>query len=241
MNENEYQAAVTFLKPPSEMFSKAVIFPKACMVVGMFGEKKTALIQTEMGEDASEFIGEAIGTFPNAVYVIGIGVCYSFIESKHKLGDVLVSQQICNLTNFKFDSDGRVENRGETVGIKGDLNRLFCRDLDHDFNVKKGIEKRSSVVHSGTFLSYPMLLNNKAMRDKFHDEVRTAIGGEMEGGQLIKFVHSSKVKGVIIIKGVVDYADGNKAKDWQFTSAIAALHYAESKLLNEPCLLDEGE
>lgn len=61
------------------------------------------------------------------------------------------------------------------------------------------------------------------MRDKFLRAKSVAIGGEMEGGELLEFHNDQKIKGVIVIKGVADYADGKKEKDWQFTAAMAAL------------------
>ena len=233
VNENEYQAAVTLLEPPNKKFSKAVVFPKVGMVLGMFAKKKTALIQTKAGEGAGDFIEDAIKTFPSASYIIGIGVCFAFDESKCKLGDVIVSEKINDLANFKFDAEGRVEDRGQAIDVDNDLYRIFCQDLIHDPDFKVS-EHRSSRVHSGRIISHAILLNNKEMRDKLHDEVRTAIGGEMEGGQLLKFRQKGKIKGIIAIKGVSDYADGNKAKEWQFISALAALHYTRSKLLLLP-------
>ena len=237
VNENEYQAAVTLLEPPNKKFSNAVVFPKVGMVLGMFAKKKTALIQTKAGEGAGDFIEDAIKTFPSASYIIGIGVCFAFDKSKCKLGDVIVSEKINDLANFKFDK-GRVEDRGQAIDVDNDLYRIFCQDLIHnpDFKVS---EHRSSRVHSGRIISHAILLNNKEIRDKLHDEVRTAIGGEMESGQLLKFQQKGKIKGIISIKGVSDYADGNKAKEWQFISALAALHYTRSKLLFEPSLLPE--
>ena len=239
VNESEYQAATTVLEKPGDMFERAVVFPKGGMVVGMFAKKRVALIQTDVGENAFDFIEDATKTFPNAIYVIGVGVCYSFDDVKYKLGDVLVSEQISNLANMKWDAQGRVENRGQTVHVVQDLHRIFCGDLvqDPDFKVCRS---RSSEVHSGTIISHPTLVNNKDIRDKFHAEIRTAIGGEMEGGQLLRFERKCK-KGIIVIKGICDYADGNKAKDWQFISALAALHYTKSKLLFEPHFRDEGK
>ena len=239
VNENEYQAATTVLEEPGGMFERAVVFPKGGMVVGMFAKKRVALIQTDVGENAFDFINDAIETFPNALYVIGVGVCYAFNNEKYKLGDVLVSEQISNLANMKWDDQGRVENRGVIVHVVHDLHRIFCGDLvqDPDFKVS---QSRSSEVYSGTIISHPTLINNKEIRDKFHAEVRTAIGGEMEGGQLLRFERQRKIKGIIAIKGICDYADGNKAKDWQFISALAALHYTKSKLLFEPHFI-EGE
>ena len=229
VDDNEYQAAVTFLKPPNIIepeFSRAVVYPKVGMVVGMFAGKKTALIQTKVGPGAANFVEEAIESFPSASYVIGIGVCYAFDQSKYKLGDVIVSEQISDLVNSKFDADGKVENRGQTVAVVDDLCRIFCQDLIHDPEFKVS-ENRSSRVHSGTILSHPMLLNSKEMQDKFHNEIRTAVGGEREGGQLLRF---QQKRGIIAIKGIVNFADGSQAKDWHFTSALAALHYTQSKL-----------
>lgn len=238
MNDNEYQAATTFLEKPDKMFERAMVFPKVGMVVGMFGNKRAALIQTDVGENAADFISDAIKTFPNALYVIAVGVCYAFNKKKYKLGDVIVSKQISNLANMKWDADGRVENRGVTENVVHDLHRIFCNDAIQDplFRV---CESRSSEVYSGTIISYPTLINNKQIRDKLHDEIRTAIGGEMEGGQLLRFMRQGKIKGVIAIKGVCDYAE-KKVKDWQFISALAALHYTKSKLIYEPGFIEDN-
>ena len=239
VNENEYQAATTVLEKPGDMFDRAVIFPKGGMVVGMFANKQVALIQTDVGENAFDFIDDAIKTFPNALYVIGVGVCYSFDKEKYKLGDVLVSKQISNLANMKWDDEGQVENRGQTVQVVQELRRIFCSGLVQvPFKVS---QSRRSKVHSGTIISHPTLINNKEIRDKIHVEIRTAIGGEMEGGQLLRFEQKRWIKGIIAIKGICDYADGKKNKEWQFISTLAALHYTKSKLLIERHFVDEGE
>lgn len=72
------------------------------------------------------------------------------------------------------------------------------------------------------------------MCDAFARGNDKAIGGEMEGGQLMKFVKKRKIEGIIIIKGVADYGNEDKAsgKKWQFTAASAALHYTDLKLRN---------
>ena len=239
VNENEYQAATIVLEKPDDMFERAVVFPKGGMVVGMFAKKRVALIQTDVGVNAFAFISDAIATFFNALYIIGVGVCYSFNSEKYKLGDVLVSKHISNLANTKWDCQDRFENRDETVHVVQNLHRIFCRDLVHDPQFKV-CKSRNSEVYSGTIISYPTLIDNKEVRDKIHAEIRTAIGGEMEGGQLLWFQQKRKIEGIIVIKGICDYADGNKRKDWQFISALAALHYTKSKLMNEPQFLDKS-
>ncbi len=44
VNENEYQAATTYMKPPTDNFDRAVLFPRANMVVGRIGGIKTVLL-----------------------------------------------------------------------------------------------------------------------------------------------------------------------------------------------------
>lgn len=237
VNENEFQAATTFLKSPNDLFKKAVTFPMNCMVLGMFAKKKTALIQTGVGDKAGKFIEKALTEFPKTVYVIGVGVCFAF-KSKENciLGDVIVSEKICTLANSAIG--GKVEDRGETIEVVEDLQAIFCRTLNQhqEFIVCK--EGRVSKVHSGTITSFPHVVKDATFRDKLLEAVPVAIGGEMEGGQLLKVKkEKSEIKGVIAIKGVVDFADKDKSKGWQFISARAALHYIECKLLNERSFL----
>lgn len=238
VNENEYQAATTFMSSPDDkMFSRAVVFPQNAMVVGMFGKTqiKTALIQTEPALNMEEYVIDALKAYPNAHYVIGVGVCYAYDSSTKKFGDVVVSEKIADYTNFKvkYDEEGKMafEDRGETISVIHHLHKTFCLNKEYFPGYPVTADKsRVSRVHSGTLISPPILINNKDVRDALHRQRETAIGGEMEGGQLMKFVSERKVEGIIMIKGVSDYADGKKGKKWQFTASMAALHYIEQKL-----------
>jgi nucleoside phosphorylase len=231
VNKNEYQAAVTHMEPPGDSFTRAIQnFPKPGMVVGMFAGKKVALIQTSQGIKSREKLDKALESFLNAMYIIAVGVCYAFDRNKYKLGDVLVSTKISDFANPKYKSDGGVEDRGENIDVEGFLYDIFCLDPTHhpDFEVTA---ERESDVYCGRFLSFAALMDNKTERDKFHAAAPNAIGGEMEGGVLMQVKkEENNIKGIIVIKGVVDYADGDKDKQWQFTAALAAVHYTESKL-----------
>ncbi len=231
VNKNEYQAVLTFMRPPSDSFAKAVIFPEPNMVVGKFANKKVALIRTKPGPEVRKFIEDAIKEYPNARYVLVVGVCYAFDSNKFKLADVLVSDTIIDNMIVKYNGQGEIGDRGQTVHVVHDLTKIFCMDEDTDCPASAG---RSSTMYSGTFCCNNVLMNDKVMRDKYLRAHPGAIGGEMEGGELLKFVLDNKLEGVIIIKGVADYADGTKAKDWQFTAAMAAASYTESRLINVP-------
>ncbi len=232
VNDNEYKAATTFMGPPSATFQKAVVYPKAVMVVGMFAGRKTALIKTEPGSKCRPFVEKAVKAYPNAKYIVCVGVGYAFGKDKCKLADVMVSSKICDFADCKFDKDGEIEDRGQTLDVMQNLKDIFCLDIDcEDYKVTEA--GRIAKVHCGSICSYPALIDNKEMRDKFRRKVSTkAIGGEMEGGVLLQFQddQGNTIKGVIIIKGVSDFGDGKKEKDWQFTAAMAALHYTKSKL-----------
>ena len=231
VNESEYKAATTFMEPPIDKFQKAVVYPKPGMVVGMFAGRKTALIKTEPGSKCRPYLEKAVKYFPSAKFIVCVGVGYAFNKEKCKLADVLVSNKICDFADCKFNKDGEIEDRGQTVDVMQDLKEIFCNELDCE-RYKVSETGRISKVHCGSVCSYPALFDNQEMRDKFHRKMSSkAIGGEMEGGVLLQFQRDhTNIQGVIIIKGVSDYGDGKKEKDWQFTAAMAALHYTKSKL-----------
>ena len=231
INEHEYRAAAIKVEKPSDGFDRAV-FGFGNSVVGKFAGKKTALIQSDVGESCDEFIQAAIDAFPNAHFVIGVGVCYSSDSSKHRLGDVLVSEQICTFVNSKFTEDGKIEDRGETITVAPELKRFFMDRLSNFYVT----DARLSKVYKGRIASIAKLIDNERVKTAIRESASGIIGGEMEGGVLMKFYQKRKIEGAIIIKGVVDYADGRKEKDWQFTAAMAAVDYTHSKLKRIPTL-----
>ena len=224
------------MKSPLKNSEKAFVFPSAGTVVGMFAEREVALIQTDVGGSCADYIYRALPWFPQVKYIIAVGVCYAFDRKKHKFGDVLVSKKISDVKNMKFDKKGDIVDRGETIQVTNELVSVFCKDLtfDEPFQVNDSnipnSKIRYSKVHAGRYASCAILMDNRSERDKFRDALPEVIGGEMEGGELLRFQQDGRVDGVIVIKGVVDYGDGTKAKGWQYTAAKAAFKYTETKL-----------
>ena len=96
-NRNEYQAGLTYLKPPSEDFKKAIIHPKPGMVVGLLAERvMVALVWASQGADVLDDVKLACKSYPKIKYIIGAGVCYAFDHDECKLADVLISQKIAD-------------------------------------------------------------------------------------------------------------------------------------------------
>ncbi len=232
LNDNEYNAGTTYLSAPilkGGSFERATIFPCTGIVLGTFAELNVALIRTEQGSKIRDDIEKAIKMFPNAICILSIGICYSMDNQKYKPGDVLISNKINDLENFKFRADGKIEDRGQVINIIDQLLRIFCNTDNYEPLLVAS--ERYFKAYPGTFISSPQLISNWQEREERKKAVPTAIGGGMEGGELLKFIGKENIKGIIIIKGVADYADGRKSKKWQFTAAMAAFKYAESKLL----------
>lgn len=263
-NDKEFRAAVERLKPPTcvgQPQNKITSLPvryfpdKSNVVVGWFGNHKTVVLQAGMGEKCRtdlEVIIEKKG-FPNVKWIVAAGVAYSNDRIKRRFADVLVSKQVVNATQCRIEED-KIINRGFDVPIHKEIYDKFIYfaaewSFKESFVCSKSDESelesqiecqcRTSKAHVGTIISRPDLVDNKKFRDKLWKHYPNAIGGEMEGWVLLELQEkwTKKELRVIIIKAVVDYADGDKEKSWQWTAAKAAIdcvHYCLEKTSSEP-------
>lgn len=234
VNDSEYWAAIHHMKPP-EGESRCVIYTHGS-VLGMFGGYKVALVQTKMGHGCQNEIERALQDFSNAQAIVAVGVAYAS-SKKCKYADVLVSTCIEEI-GFKITKEDQIFTRGEKIEISQELVDTFCRRKDVwaiETNVvltKSSSSQSRPKVQSGIILSAPWLIDNPKVKDKLLDMSPEAIGGEMEGGVLLRLQKKlcgqpqARHIGVIIIKGVADYAGGSKGKEWQLTAAMAAVGFA---------------
>ena len=256
VNEDEKWAVLDRMKPPTnfELKGEPVNRPVDLdgpndIVLGMFGEYASALIQTKMGRDCRQEVKRALNKLPNTKFVVAIGVAYAFDKEKCKYGDVLVSKIIKPVINTKVNKDGekffresdnRTDNLLEQLHVfarGADIwNEQFkCTKDDGAYTENSG---RYSKVHTGVIISTETLIDNERSRDELRKFSPEAIGGEMEGATLVEVQYdlsqdesNPRTIGITIIKGVADYADGQKDKTWQLTSAMGAASYAEYRLI----------
>jgi nucleoside phosphorylase len=120
-----------------------------------------------------------------------------------------------------------------------DRDRLFASDYDHVQEqatcvncdksrlVNRPPRKTLPIVHHGTIAS-----GNKVMKDaKSRDELGRKLGAlcfEMEAAGLMNTFPC------IVIRGICDYADTHKNKEWQGYAAATAAAYAKELLINIP-------
>ena len=225
------------LDPPVTQPINLLVVPNT-IILGMFGGYKCALVQTEQGEKCKKEIEDALKHLPNTRCVIALGMAYGSTE--YKFGDVLVSKTIRGVVNPKFRGQ-HIDIRSseyDSVPVLGYLSSTFARDLHNWKDFQCSTAGRISKVHAGDVVSVSWLISSTITRDKLLNNFHNAIGGEMEGHELVKIQKEYNEKnhprqlGVIIIKGAADYADENKqgGKKWQYTAARAATSFAKHKL-----------
>lgn len=247
VNDNEKWAGLANMEPPKleddngELLQKPIDLLEAnWIVLGEFGGYKAALIQTEMGVDAHNELLDALDTFPNAKYIVAVGVAGA-ASSKAKICDVVVSKWIDGVSNMKFTKEGHVIFRASGSRFTPTLQRLrniFARGTEtwvstDDFSCTK--DGRKPRILPGSIISSSVLMDNQKLRDEFVQNDPEAVGIEMEGFKLAEIQDRKRNRderdlGVIVIKGVSDLGDGTKSKEWQFTAAMAAASYARHKL-----------
>ena len=164
-----------------------------------------------------------------------VGVAYGGNKDKAKLGDVLVSDTIASLDTLKFKADDSIISRSPTELVHGMLRANFCSGCNkfRKFACTDGTPPRYSKAIIGTIVSGIYLVDNQRIKERLFNKSMDAIGGEMEGCVLMDIIRqreSCPFK-AIIIKGVCDYGDGKKEKQWQITAALAAVEYTHLRLM----------
>jgi len=133
--------------------------------------------------------------------IIAVGVAFGIDAEKQSIGDILVSRQI-NL----YESQ-RVGEKSSPS--RGDQPRAATRLLDLLERADQTTWEGAKVTF-GLVLSGEKLVDNQTFRDALLKEHPSAIGGEMEGAGIYVACAEHNVHWVVV-KGICDFADGDKA------------------------------
>ena len=239
VNKEEYRAACHYMKPIGRENILSLIKYTPSMTLGTFGGCNAVLVRTDMGGNCQGNIKKALEEFPNAKAIIAVGVAYGASRKKYGFGDVLVSSEINGFANARINEDGTVDARDPMLihqsKFQKDVIDAFTLDTDNWDSLKSTKEGRLAEVHTGPIASVPLLVDSVTARDSIVQRVSKMIGGEMEGCELLKIQHdfqNSREIGVIVVKGISDFADGDKDKRWQLTAAMAAASYVDKVISN---------
>ncbi|MCB2408842.1 hypothetical protein [Hymenobacter lucidus] len=188
--------------------------------IGVFGIYIVCHVESRMG---SIGVGASVLTTRLAIEhispeaIIMIGIAFGVDDKKQRIGDVLVSEQIIS---YEVKKVGRLktEYRGSKHMSSVLLINRFANIKDWKFSI--GSRRLSNVIF-GDILSGEVLVDNIKYRNNIIRQFPTAIGGEMEGAGLVSSAYSFN-KSWILVKGICDFADGDKAKDKVKRQKLAA-------------------
>ncbi len=89
-------------------------------------------------------------------------------------------------------------------------------------------------VHFGTVASGEKVIANSTFVDELHKDWSELIAIEMEGAGSAIAAYENNALGVLLVKGICDWADSTKNDDWQEYAAEASAAFVVALLKSEP-------
>jgi nucleoside phosphorylase len=190
--------------------------------LGTINNARVFLTQSEMGSgglDASLLtVRKGIESLsPTAVIMVGIA--FGVNEKKQAIGDILVTEQ---LRLYDLQRVG-TQDKQEMIILRGDKPHASPWLI----NLFKSADLRweNAAVRFGAVLTGEKLIDNFDYRSRLLSFDSEAIGGEMEGAGLYVACQDKKVDW-ILVKGICDWADGEKGQDKESRQKMAASNAA---------------
>lgn len=228
VNEIERENFYKYLLPiPEKKYIAKIIHKKATYHIGRLGFYLVGHVQSAMGSvgrDAAILTVYKAIDFLKPKLVIMVGVAFGINPKKQKIGDVLVSKKIINyevarVNEGKEKGEYNITPRGDDPQSGLLLYNCFTNILDWNYFLTK---KRKASIISGNILSGEKLVDNIEYRNFLKDKFPKTIGGEMEGSGVSSACQNQDLTEWIVIKGICDWADGQKHKGFQPKAAASA-------------------
>lgn len=185
---------------------------------GLFGSYKAIHVQCSMGSTsrASSIltVTEAL-TIIKPVIVLMPGIAFGINSGDQKIGDVIVAETIYPYNNKRVGKE--IIHRGTPLNASKILiNRFKSIKTNWEYLITSGT-KASLII--APILSGEELIDNMEYRDQLVESFPTVKGGEMEGGGLYAACDGNV--DFILVKGICDFADGNKSVDKEQNQILA--------------------
>lgn len=184
---------------------------------GKFGKYNVAHVQSNMGaigrESAIMTISKAISTI-TPKFVIMIGIAFGVDKSKQNIGDVLISEGIIPYDSVRIGEKNVY--RGQNAPTSKVLLNRFKSVKSWEYLLED--ENKASKI-CAQILSGEELIDDIERRNELIRQFPHAKGGEMEGAGL--FAACDGEVEWILVKGICDFADGNKKVNKKANQNIA--------------------
>lgn len=179
--------------------------------IGKFGNYKVAHVQSSMGSISRSSsimtVSKALELLKSKI-VIMVGIAFGIDESKQNIGDILVSESIIPYNSRRVGKDDIVQRGIEAPASKLLLNRFKNAITTWEHITDENIKVKMITTR---LLSGEELVDNLEYRNKLVKTFPDSKGGEMEGAGL--YAACSDKIDWIVVKGICDFADGNKGSN----------------------------
>lgn len=190
--------------------------------VGRLGQYPVVLCMCAMGasgRDSAQIVTGEVIRFWKPSALIMLGIAFGKDPDRQRIGDVLISERI-------------IAYEPERVGVEASVSRgqhflAGARLLDRFRNFTMGWEFRDPTggrcePRPGAILSGEKLIDNPDFKALLFERHPYAIGGEMEGVGLAAAAERER-REWILVKGICDWADGEKTDDHQGFAAASSM------------------
>ncbi|AIF52882.1 hypothetical protein [Pelosinus sp. UFO1] len=198
--------------------------------LGKFGEYNAVHFQCAMGtvgRDSSLLSTYIAIKFWEPTIVLMVGIAFGGNPHKMQLGDVLVSEMISPYEPARVGET--IIPRGPSSLAGSILLNHFRNMIDWEYPISSA---KLSEKRIGEILSGEKLVDNLDFKNQLLTLFPNAIGGEMEGAGIYAAATRAKVSEWILVKGICDWGDGTKTKEYQPLAADAALSLCHAVFSN---------
>ncbi|XP_019859509.1 PREDICTED: uncharacterized protein LOC109587729 [Amphimedon queenslandica] len=235
--QNELSAVLGYLKPLNGRDKVIKKFINDTWIyVGKYGNfsvvvGRSAYAKSQQGPLKAAEVTKKIMEIYKPKYIIAIGVCFGMDRNEVKLGDVIVSDLIVDLSTFKKE-EGLIIPRGPQPPAGKTLSPLFGDTSGFEMRHSDEENAEKVKVHCGPILTSSALVNDDDFKKQLGKVRSDALAGEMEGAAIFSAAHG--IAEAIVIKAVGDWGDGKKeaCKSWKDFASYAAARYVHYHLDN---------
>ncbi|WP_161625939.1 5'-methylthioadenosine/S-adenosylhomocysteine nucleosidase family protein [Epilithonimonas tenax] len=201
---------------------------------GIFGKYKVVHVQCSMGSVSPSSsiltVKQSLELFKSKALIM-VGIAFGIDKNKQNIGDVLVAESVLPYESQRIGESDTIQRGIEIPSSQLLLNRF--KNIQ-DWNYQLSDSKNSEIIFTRV-MSGEILVDNLEYREMLKGTYPDSKGGEMEGAGVYSACSSSKTD-CILVKGICDFADGEKGKDKhqnQRKAISSALNLCSSLFMSE--------
>jgi nucleoside phosphorylase len=233
--QTERDTVLRHLQPLPDLAAIARVFhANNTYFLGRLGQYSVVLCLCSMGSsgrDSSQIVTSEVIRFWKPAALIMVGIAFGRDPNRQAIGDVLVSDRIIAYEPEKVGESAIPRGQQFLAGPRL-FNRFRDATVDWSFRNPGGV---LCTRYLGPILSGEKLIDNLDFKSGLFRAHPNALGGEMEGAGFAAAADREKCEW-IVVKGICDWADGNKDDQHQGFAAASALSLVQH-VLSQPGVL----